>query len=138
MFWKFWKPKFQKIAIIDRAATLIGEFSEGNSGQKNNIADGLLHCVSQTAKRGGVSKFLDPFDNNDRAKITLLRDIAIAGSDKFASDSTSNGMLACCAYAAVASICAARLGDYSHDAEAKTVAELATKLYASSNIARET
>lgn len=128
---------FQKIPIIDRAATLVGEFSEGSRTQQNNIADGLLYCISETAKRAGVEKFLDPFEKNDRRTITLLRDIAVSGSEKFATDATANGTLACCGYAAVASICSARLGDYARDTEAQTVAELTTQLYATAIAARE-
>jgi len=128
---------FEKVAIIDRAATLVGEFSEGSRAQQNNIVDGFLHCISQTAKSAGVKNFIDPYDANDRKAITLIRDIAAAGSDKFASDTTSNGMLACCGYAAVASICSARLGDYARDADAQVVAELVTQFYATAVAARE-
>ena len=96
------------MSIIDRAATLVGEFSEGTPRQQTNIADGFLHCASQTATHAGVAKFIDPFDRDDRKTIIFLRDIAVAGSEKFATDKTSNGMLACCGYAAVATVRSAR------------------------------
>ncbi len=128
---------FENMPIIDRAATLAGEFSTGTHSQQLNIVNGLLHCVSATAKRVGLANFLDPFDSDDRGTVTLLRDVAVQASDMFAADRTSNGMLACCGYAAVASMCSLRLRDYAGDASAVKVAELISTLYGTAVVARD-
>jgi hypothetical protein len=128
---------FKNIPIIDRAATLAGEFSTGTHAQQSNIIDGLLHCVSATAKHAGVRNFLDPFDSDNRETVTLLHDVAVQASDIFAADKTSNGLLACCGYAAVASMCSLRLRDYAEDPDAVKVAETISKLYGTAVVVRD-
>jgi len=130
------KPRLEDWGIIDRAGSAVTVFTEAeNHDQKNDIAYGFVECSGNVAKLYGINDFMEPFIKNDKLTISILRDIAISGSEKFCRDPSLKGMLACCCYAAVAAICSLRLGEYKEDRESRLIAETVLRLFAAGKVA---